>query len=146
MTIFPLSKERIASVIGAISDVHRAEAEAFGLSMEDTAGIFQWHIGEPFSGVFCHDDGRPFALVALESVGLLHWRIRFVATEEAIRSGGLGITRFLRDISDKIVSDTKGKIEVLSAPLTEKSRDWIHHMGFRMVKDDGNIGTFLKEG
>lgn len=133
-------------MIANISGVHRAEAEAFGLTIEETKAIFLRHIGAPFSGVFCGEDGGPFALIALETVDTMRWRVRFVAAEESLRRRGLGITRFLKDFSDRIVADTGGKIEVLSSPMTEISQSWIAFMGFRLEGYDGKTGTFLKEG
>lgn len=147
MRIEPLSEGSIASVIGNLSEVSRREAAAFGMGAMELGEIFTRKIGTPFTGAIHGWNENCFALISMESVGNLKWRTRFVATEEAFsrKTNWLPLTRFLKEFSDRIVTDTKGEIVVLSDRRNDSSREWFLLMGFRHVADDGNISTYSKK-
>lgn len=147
MRISPLTEGNIAYVIGNLSEVSRREAAAFGMGRTELREIFIEKIGGPFTGAIYGEGGNCFALVCMESIGDKKWRTRFVATEEAFskKTNWFPLTRFLREFSDQIVSDTGAEIEVLSGKENRASRAWFICLGFRHIADDGNISTYFKK-
>ncbi len=147
MNMGPLTIENVTYVIDRLSAVHRAEAAAFGTTPEGIRDRFMASIEQPFTAAFYDEAGDCFGLIGLEPLGKpFEWIVRFAATEDAIQRGGLGITRFLKEFSDKIVEDTGGRLVVISAPLTEKATGWLEYMGFLLESQADGVGTFVKGG
>jgi hypothetical protein len=144
MNLAPITRERVDQVIMNLSEDSWREADAFGLTSWHLRNWFIDRIEAPFSAAFLNNDGEPMALCILEPLGNLRWRSHFVATSEALNVRWLALTRFLKRFSDKIIEDTGGEIEILSASGNGRAATWFRTMGFTAMVPNGDIDRFVK--
>jgi hypothetical protein len=102
-------------------------------------------IGSPFGVTFCADDGTPLAICGLEPIGDYRWRSHFIFAE-GFQKIGLPLTRFLKKITDKLVTENKGDacIEIHSAYGDGKPFEWFRAIGFQLV-ETGVTNRYIKK-
>jgi hypothetical protein len=143
MIIQGLSKSAIEEVFENLDEAGRTEFQLFGSTVEDLKNKFLDHIHTLFAAAFCDDQGKPCALLFLESTGPKSWRTQFAMRKEGLKEIGFSLTRFLRKISDDMA--VRGHfIEILSAHGNGKTARWFKVMGFRHLGPEGDIHRYSK--
>jgi hypothetical protein len=126
--------------------IGQEELLIFGSSIEKAAARFKSMVKKPWSTGFYGKDYECFALIIMEPVGEMKFKTQFAAIEEGIKANGVALTRFLKNVSDKIVnewSDGKGEIELETT--SDCDFNWFSGLGFTLVGTDGFIDKYLKK-
>jgi hypothetical protein len=141
MRIGPLTQESIDQVFKNLSSISLESVEAFGLSFHEMREGFVNMVHKPWAVSLCSNDGEPCAVLIMTPLGPKMWRVYFADAEGKLGLISVGMTKFLREISDTIIKDG-GCIEALSAYGNGKPRKWFETLGFKQAPQNGDKKIF----
>ena len=148
MKITPLNKDNIDCVFSSLSKTSKDDADRLGITINQMKDEFIRAIGKPFTAAFYNDKGECCLLFRLHAIGLHKNSAYFVDREGLLNTILMPFTRFMKDISDRLVYDGES-VELPTFAVDTQTVRWFGIMGFTKcvppVRSDG-IFRFIKGG
>jgi hypothetical protein len=122
------------------------ELVVFGVSIDQARENYKAMINKPWTFAFYKTEESPCCAIAyLEPTGDMKWKSSFMATEEGFHSVWIGITKFLRRLTDYIIDKiTEGKGVIELSTCAGSNVEWFSVIGFSMAATDGIIDQYIK--
>jgi hypothetical protein len=148
MQLTDLSAAAVDRVTRNLSKESWAEAQRFGLSMEDLRGTFLSRVDKPFSLAVLGADGSAVALICMEPISPNRWRTLFASAGSGMEAVWRPLTRFFKEFTDDFVKRTGSVIESFSASGDENLlvARWFLSMGFVRAWERDGMSMFTKGG